>query len=599
MALSREAVGDAVISRPSRRRTWRGDPQLRIGLVFIVLSILAPAVFGSVYWSHVFLLLNLYFTVAIFQNLLISDAGQVSFGQGAVFGLAAYTVGIVSGLHGAALPVGFLAGIAAGLILGCLYALPALRVRGFYLGFVTISAAVVMPEMLIAFSSVTNGINGISLRFPELHEPLLLGLNGIGLAILVLSAGSLLAHRLLRETSVGRRMRVAAASPEAALSLGYRPGAVRSLAFVIAGFGSALAGVLYAPLLGFLSPDAFHFDLSIFFFFAVIVGGSGHLLGPIVGAAILYLVPNVLLVDLVNYRLIGYGLVALVIMLLCPDGVVGSLVALWKSRFQRSRAVEVSIVPLIEAARQRAPFAQNEPGEGTAVAVANASKAFGQVRALDGVSLTVRRGTIHGLVGPNGSGKTTMLNMLSGFGRLDGGTISILGRDTTRLSAERIAQLGVGRTFQTPRIFDDLSVWTNFQIGADGVGKGYQAWSLSAMEPYRESWQAAMPDMLPHAQRRILEVMRVVALEPKVLLLDEPAAGLSGEERRQFADLLRNLRDTLGYSIVLVEHDLHLVWRVADHITVLDAGHIVDDGEPQRIVSNPMVRALFTGERHA
>jgi branched-chain amino acid transport system permease protein len=597
MALGRDTAAGVLATRVRARRR-QGDLELRIGLGLIVLSVVVPLLSGSGYWSHVFLLLNLYFVVAIFQNLLISDAGQVSFGQGAVFGLAAYTVGVVSGLHGAALPVGFLAGIAAGLILGCLYALPALRVKGFYLGFVTISAAVVMPEMLIAFSDETNGINGISLRMPALHEPLFLGLNAIGLAVLALSAGALLAHHWLRRTSIGRRMRVAAASPEAALSLGYRPGGVRSLAFVIAALGSALAGVLYAPLLGFLSPDAFHFDLSIFFFFAVIVGGAGHLLGPIVGAAILYLVPNVLLVDLVNYRLIGYGLVALLIMLLCPDGVVGSLAGWWKKRFPRLGAVEVSIAPLIEAARQRAP-AKIAGGEGPAIAVAGASRAFGQVQALDGVDFRVERGTIHGLVGPNGSGKTTMLNMLSGFGRLDGGSIAILGRDVTRLSADRVTRLGVGRTFQTPRIFDDLSVWANFRIGSDFNAEGGQSWSLAAMEPYREAWQAATPDLLPHAQRRILEIMRVVALEPSVLLLDEPAAGLSGEERRQFADLLRTLRDALGYTIVLVEHDLHLVWRVADRITVLDAGRIVDDGEPQRIVENPAVRALFTGERHA
>jgi len=597
MAMGPETAAARPLATRTRPRGRQGSLELRLGLALIVLSVAAPLMLGSVYWSHVFLLLNLYFVVAIFQNLLISDAGQVSFGQGAVFGLAAYTVGIVSGLHGAALPVGFLAGIAAGLILGCLYALPALRVKGFYLGFVTISAAVVMPEMLIAFSDVTNGINGISLRMPALHEPLFLGLNTIGIAILLLSAGALLAHHWLRQTGVGRRMRVAAASPEAALSLGYKPGGVRSLAFVIAGLGSALAGVLYAPLLGFLSPDAFHFDLSIFFFFAVIVGGAGHLLGPIVGAAILYLVPNVLLVDLVNYRLIGYGLVALLIMLLCPDGVVGSVAAWWKRRFPRLGGVEVSIAPLIEAARRRARAgAAAEPGP--AIAVAGASKAFGQVRALDSVDFRVERGTIHGLVGPNGSGKTTMLNMLSGFGRLDGGSIEILGRDVTRLGADRVTRLGVGRTFQTPRIFDDLSVWTNFQIGSDFAGGGGN-WSLAAMEPFREEWQAATPDMLPHAQRRLLEIMRVVALEPRVLLLDEPAAGLSGEERRQFAELLRTLRDTLGYTIVLVEHDLHLVWRVADRITVLDAGKIVDDGEPQRIVGNPAVRALFTGERHA
>ncbi len=299
--------------------------QLGLGIATIVASIAVPAVTGNQYWSHTFDLVNLYIAVAVLQNMLLADAGQVSFGQGAVFGAAAYTVGIASSLHGATFAVAAAYGCLAALALGSLYALPALRVQGYYLGFVTLSVAMVFPELLVSFNDYTNGINGISRAVPALGVPLAWGFTPLSLLVIALTSATLFAHAWLRRTRLGRKMRVASASPEAALTLGFSPGHVRSAAFVIAALGTGLAGVLYVPVVGFLSPSAFHVELSIFFFFSVIVGGRGRLLGPILGVWILYLVPNVLLVNLVNYRLIGYGLVALAIMLLFPDGLVGTV----------------------------------------------------------------------------------------------------------------------------------------------------------------------------------------------------------------------------------------------------------------------------------
>jgi len=234
------------------------------------------------------------------------------------------------------------------------------------------------------------------------------------------------------------------------------------------------------------------------------------------------------------------------------------------------------------------------------VAVDAARKAYDHVIALDDVTLAVTRGTIHGLVGPNGSGKTTLLNVISGLARVDRGRVRILDHDTTQRPAWRTARLGVGRTFQTPRVFDDLSIWENLQIGADyGRDRRRADWLFAALRELEQRWRVQRPDFLPHAQRRLLEVLRVIAMDCDVLLLDEPAAGLSPEERRDFATLLSHLRDALGKTIILVEHDLDLVWRVADRITVLEAGAIIAEGAPDRIVSDPKVRALFTGKRDA
>jgi branched-chain amino acid transport system permease protein len=588
----------------TRARPWRlpgiadrsTSLQLVFGVVLVLVSIVAPVLLGSAYWAHNFLIVNLFVTVAVLQNMLLSDAGQVSFGQGAVFGLAAYTAGIVAGLWGQSYLVGALAGIAAAIVLGLLYAAPALRVQGYYLGFVTMSAAVVFPEFLVAFNDVTNGINGITRAVPDLTRPVLGGLSWLSFLVMGLTAGTLIAHAAFRQTALGRQMRIAAASPEAAMTLGLSPGRLRFLAFTVAAIGTGFAGVLYLPLFGFVSPYAFRMELSIYFFFAVIVGGAGRLAGPVIGAWILYLVPNALLVDLANYRLLGYGIVALVIMFVFPDGLVGSIEKALQRYRMRHRVAEVSVEKLLQATP---PAATTAASAGAAIEVRNARKTFGKLAALDGVSLTVERGRIHGLVGPNGSGKTTLLNVVSGLLRLDEGSVAVNGTETTRRAAYEVARLGVGRTFQTPRIFEDMSIWENLEIGADFKQGRAGAAILDALAANRSEWEAQHPDLLAHAQRRLLEVIRIVAMDVELLLFDEPAAGLSPEERRDFATLLRFLRDRMGKTIVLVEHDLALVWRVADRITVLDAGVIVADGPPQAIVEDARVRALFTGAGHA
>lgn len=598
MTAARDALAAAPVGseeRPDGGRRGAGDPQLALGIVLLLASVALPCLLGSAYWVHNFTIVNLFVVVAVLQNLLLSDAGQGSFGQGAIFGLAAYTTGVVSGLWGYDFVVGALAGMAAALVLGILFALPALRVQGYYLSFVTLSAAIVFPEMLVAFSGITNGINGIPRPVPVLTRDLGFGLTPINLLVLALAVASLVFHAGFRRTALGRRMRVSATSPEAALTMGSSPGRLRFVAFTIAAAWTGLAGALYVPVLEFVSPYAFRVDLSIFFFFAVITGGAGRLLGPVLGVWILYLVPNALLADFANYRLLGYGLAAFAIMLLFPDGLVGTLEKVVRRHRTRSAVADIGFRTLLSVDGPAA--AKAAEGQDPAIRVEGATKGFGRMLALDGASVTIASRTIHAIVGPNGSGKTTLLNVISGLARLDRGHVFVRGVDTTRRPGDATPRLGVGRTFQTPRVFEELSLWDNVRIGADFARPDADEWLLRSVDPARRAWAAQRPDVLPHAQRRMLEVLRVLAADPEIILLDEPAAGLSPEERRDFAELLRALRDRWGKTIVLIEHDLHLVWRIADRITVLDAGSVVTDGAPADIMRDGRVAALFTGAR--
>jgi branched-chain amino acid transport system permease protein len=588
----------AVAEAPLRESRLLSDgAQITAGIVIVVLSCLLPELLGSEYWSHIFLLINIFIITAICQNVVYGDAGQASFGQGAIFGLAGYGVAIAYGIHGLPYPVAMLCGIAAALLGSLAFALPALRVQYFYLGFVTVSAAFVLPEVALAFPDFTGGLNGVSMNFDWMHRPKLLGvLPPITLLVGVLTIATLIGHALLRRSTLGRHMRVTASSLEAAQALGINAGVVRSLAFLVAGFGTGIAGSLYPPIVGFVSPQSFSLELSLLFFFAVLVGGKGALLGPFVGLWLLYLLPNALLAQYVNVRLLVYGVIALVVMYSFPDGIIGGFDRWRQKKLNRGRKLTIKVATILGkidvelASKKAAAFDRSA----AALEVKGGRKQFGQVIALDGVDFVARRGEIHGLVGANGSGKTTLLNVFSGFNRLDTGSLLIHGRDIGRLAPHRIARLGVGRTFQTPRIFPAMTMWENVALGLDARNPDHPA---SVTEEALRSLHATLGDGSPewtsHGQRRLLEMVRVVLQEADILLLDEPASGLSPDERLEFSKLLRLLRDQLGKTIIIVEHDLDLVWGVADRITVLDAGLVVASGLPDVVARDPAVQHLF------
>ncbi len=567
--------------------------QAGAALALILATGLIPDLAGSDYWSYSFQFANLLIVAAVLQSVLMHDADQISFGQGAIFGVGAYVSALAMTRLGLPLPLAVVCAAAGAGLAGLLYAIPALRVQGYYLGFVTLSLAAVFPELLFALDAYTNGINGLSTPAGAWKQPLLLGLSPLSLFTTALACAAIIGHVLLRRSVVGRKIRVAGASPESAQTLGIRPGLVRSAVFVVTSACTGAAGALYPPIVGFVSPAAFHLELSILLFLAVVVGGRGQILGPVAGIYLLYLLPNVLLVDLIDYRLLAYGLVALGVMLLMPDGLVGT-VGQWlrKRRVAAVAHLSPDELPIPAAARPT-------DTTGPEISIRGGTKTFGAVVALDQVDLDIERGAIIGLVGANGSGKTSLINAITGFNKLSGGSIAIRGRSTDRMSPAGIARLGIGRTFQTPRIFDHLTAWENIQIGAEARLRPLAAMPEGPLARLRQRLAGSDVRTIPHGQRRSIEVLRAVLTGAEVLLLDEPAAGLSPEERQQLATLLLRLRDEAGKTILLVEHDLDLVWRIADRIVVMERGRIVAQGAPGDVADDPAVRQLFAVSAHA
>lgn len=572
----------------------RDHRQFIIGTVIVVLAMMAPEIFGSIYWRHNFQIIGVLVIVSIFLNFLYMDAGQISFGQGAILGASAYTTAVLYGTLGVSFPLAALAGMVASIIFGLAFALPALRVQYYYLGFVTFGAALVFPELIVVFDEVTNGINGIPLSFGSFPKQTVLGIPTLSIAVTVAVSTSLAFMVWLRRTTFGRALRISAFSPEAAQSLGISPGRMRSVAFLIAAVGAGVAGVLYAPVVGFVGPTAFNIELSVLFFFVIIVGGRGQIMGPIVGIILIYLVPNMLLADSVDFRLLIYGVIALTVMLLFPDGIVGT-VQRWFTTEKPAPDLDFPIERAIQNSSRKGDQADTatDAAEAPPIELKGIKKYFGLVAALDGVDLVVQRGEIHGLIGANGSGKTTLLNVLSRMIRHDSGTLKVFGKDVQNYSASRIPGLGIGRTFQTPRIFDDMTVWENIEVGIDVRSNQLAPVPSDLISELKDRYSEGLAKQVPHGPRRSIEVLRVVLTGAEILLLDEPAAGLSTREREEFVNLLRRLRDEGGKSIVLVEHDLDLVLEVADRVTVLDVGKVVASGTPTEVTQNPAVRPLF------
>jgi branched-chain amino acid transport system ATP-binding protein len=562
---------------------------------FIALLAVACGVMAFTLDSYsllVFTLCALAAVVGVGLNILIGLSGQVSFGHIAFYAIGAYVSAFLTMAGWSlwlALPV---AGAVAGLI-GALLAIPALRVSGPYLAMITIAFAFVVHHGLIEWRNVTggsNGLMGIPLpAFAGLDPAILLALSAAALMI-----GALVFYRRLSHSGWGKAMRAVKASEIAARSLGFNPVTSKTLAFALSAGLTGLAGGLLAPLLMFINPESFPFSQSILFVLAVIVGGSGMLFGPLIGALLIVLVPE-LLSDFAEYRLLIFSLLLLIVLWIAPNGLLGALARRWIKPARLLPPTQIDQARIAAHLRSR--------GASPGLRVTDIGIRFGGVQAAQNVSLHAPAGSITSIIGPNGAGKTTVLNMISGFYAPDSGQIE-LQRPLAGLPAWQSARAGIARTYQTTLLFGEMSVLDNLLVAMQKgrLGRPFGralaaqrdiALDLLALVGYRGEVNIAAAD-LAHVDRRLVEIARALATAPAVLLLDEPAAGLSRGDTDELAVLLRTLAN-FGLTVILVEHDMALVMAVSEQLLVLDAGKPIASGPPADIRQNPQVIAAYLG----
>ncbi|MDR7039693.1 ABC-type branched-subunit amino acid transport system ATPase component/ABC-type branched-subunit amino acid transport system permease subunit [Methylobacterium sp. BE186] len=570
-----------------KRHPLRAPAAMPLAILALTAAGLGLVALSQGYTHFVIALVALTVVAGTGLNVLLGLAGLISFGHAGFYALGAYASAILtlSGLSfWLALPA---AGLLTALV-GALLAVPAMRVKGPYLAMMTIAFGFLVEHGLVEGGALTGGQNGLVIT----AGPVLFGeaLAERGLAILsVLGAGlSLYGFHRLRLARLGRAMRAVRDSEAAAASLGFDPVRVKTAAFAISAGLTGLAGAVLPPLMLFIAPSSFPFSQSILFVLSVVVGGAGTVLGPLCGALVTVLLPE-LLAGLAEYRLIFFGLTTLVVLWLVPAGIVGTLARL-----------------LPRAADARAPTAGDGSAlprreDGEPLVIEGLGISFGGIRAADGVSLTAAAGRVTSLIGPNGAGKTTVLNMVSGFYRPDAGAIRLGRRDLAGAPAHAIARAGIARTYQTTRLFGSLSVLDNVALAvAPGsllrrstAGDAGHAAALLAFAGYAGPLDRPAAE-LPHVDRRLVEIARALAGGPKVLLLDEPAAGLTRADTDRIGSLLRRISES-GVAVILVEHDMPLVMGTSDHILVMDAGRPIATGAPAEVRRDPAVLRAYLG----
>jgi branched-chain amino acid transport system permease protein len=573
-----------------------------------------PLIVGGTYYAYLGIIVCIFSIVAVGLNILAGYAGQFSLGHAAFMAMGAYTTAILS-KNLAAIPV--LAqtglhvwlGVACGTIVaacsGIILAIPALRVRGPYLAMVTIAFGWVIWKILQEWVPVTGGDLGISsIPKPQIGPVRLETLTFYYVVLALFLAILALQHRLIR-SQFGMRIRAVKHSELALASVGVDVYRLKVTIFVISAAFAGFGGTLFAHQQNYISPDNFQFFSSVFFLLAVLFGGAGTMLGPVIGAAVLILLPE-MLHDFDKYRLIVYACLILVTLYYLPTGVMGLVLrSATKKRTPQQPAVHtadtVTLPPVIGAELQ----------------IESLSRAFGGVIALADVSFRVAGGSTHALIGPNGAGKTTLINVVSGIYRADSGRIRVDGADGKINSMHAAASQGIVRTFQTLKLFGDMTVIEHVMIGM-ARHSHTRLWdvflnSRRAREEAATELQGARELLrllgiahlegvpataLAYGHRRLVEIARALAVRPRILLLDEPAAGLVAEEIRALAEVIRELK-RLGMTILLVEHHMELVLSVSDRITVLDHGAVIADGSCNEIRRDERVIAAYLGPTHA
>jgi len=569
---------------------------MRAASIAIIALLVLPLVAGE-FWAYQMGLLYLYAIAALGVGLCWGRTGFLPLGQGLFFGLSAY----LSGLALIEFEQSFwllllvpLAAVASG-VLALVIGVLVFRRQGEsgpYFSMITLALALLAGQVANNWESVTGGFNGLK------GIPGLPGMDSfiaayyVAAVALVLSCGAVV--RLYR-APLGVLWAALAHNERRVVLFGFDTNRLKAAAFGVSGLLAGLGGALYAPQQGLVTPQLCGFVLSADLVIWAAVGGRGRLLGPVLGALLIGALTSALR-DSFRFWEITIAVVFIAIVLAYPQGLIGVFAPLerwWRTGRQRAVALDAPTRVQGGAAR---------------LLLEEVDVKVGEVLILDKLSLVIDRPGIYCVIGPNGAGKTSTFNVLTGELRPQAGRVRFDGLAIERLPTHRIVALGIGRKLQIPSVFAHLTIADNLSIAlwsgrtkpADLLRPRLRRWSSPLLQALRERYPflsdtERTASQLAHGERQILELALALLSEPRLLLLDEPCAGLSPQETAQVIDIIRWASERRGATIVVIEHDMSLVRTLADHVFVLHNGRLLAQGSVTDIQANDQVKAIYVG----
>ena len=610
--------------RPRRTRFWterRSNVAIAV-LLFVALPLLTEHAMPKLLEQHHYFNLDVGVAMAVAAislNLLLGYTGQISLGHAGLLAAGAFASGIMTSRWHASMVFGLLFAMVVGAAVAFVLGLPALRLSGLYLGIVTVIFGLAMQSSLLRSSFLSGGSAGVPM-FRRVWGSTMTTDNAVFLVVsLLLLLGVWLVDVNVVGTRLGRAFRAIRENEAVAQAFGIPVTRYKLLAFTISGAMAGLAGAMYGHTIGYVNNEKpFDSTMSLMLVIIVMVAGAGRRLAVVFAALLFWLFPS-FIESLHQWSYVVGGFLLMATVRTHPDGIADLLHHRRKPPPAPDAADsdgddELPALPQLPAPARPIEPLLSAAADAPLLEVSDVTVSFGGLNAVDHVSLAVPTGSVVGLIGPNGAGKSTLFNAISGLVPIGQGRISLRGKEIQGLRCDQRASLGIARSFQHVGLARDLSVRENFLLAQHQLAP-YSDVEALLMLPRAARAEAefraradeaiaalgfeAMADMpvrnLSGGQQRIVEIACLLVTAPELVLLDEPSAGMAPAAAENLATRLRDLRDALGRTVLLIEHNVPLVLDTCDYVYVLDAGKLIAEGAPAEIAANRAVIDAYFG----